>query len=141
MNEWHLSTPANHARFIVHHQNAWPKDCQYAHTCQLLCMRGIKNRKHRASANKAAHGLLQSDVLQVNETNSARDKKDFTNYKISALPLLAYERDNNRVLGKKNAELEGRLAAAAGIIWELEKNQAALKSQLAITVSIDLFCP
>lgn len=84
---------------------------------------------------------MQSDVLQVNETNSARDKKDFTNYKISALSLLAYERDNNRVLGKENAELEGRLAAAAGIIWELEKNQAALKSQLAITVSIDLFCP
>jgi len=45
------------------------------------------------------------------------------------------------VLGKKNAELEGRLTTAAGIIREVENKQAALKSQLAIKVSTDLFCP
>ncbi len=106
-----------------------------------MCTWGRNNRKHRASAIKAVHGLLQSDVLQVKDANSARDERDFTNYKITASSLLGYERDNNRVLGKKNAELEGRLATAAGIIRELEKHQAALKSQLAIKVSTDLFCP
>ena len=45
------------------------------------------------------------------------------------------------MLGKKNGELQGRLATAAGTIRELEKNQAALKSQLAVKVSTDLFCP
>ncbi|KAL0028137.1 hypothetical protein WJX77_009557 [Trebouxia sp. C0004] len=71
-------------------------------------------------------GLIQSwtaavQDAQVQDTNSARDEKDSTNYKITASSLLAYERDNNRVLGKKNAELEGTLAAAAGIIREHEK--------------------
>ncbi len=78
--------------------------------------------------------------LQVKETIRARDEKEFTNYKITASCLLAYERDNNRVLGKKSAELEGRLTTAADIIREVENNQAALKSQLAIKVSTDLFC-
>ena len=100
----------------------------------------MNNRKHRASAVKAVHGLLQSDVLHVRETNSAGDEKKFTNYTITASCLLAYESDNNRVLGKKNAELEGRLTTAAGIIREVENNQAALKSQLAIKVSTDLYC-
>ncbi len=68
-----------------------------------MCTWGMNNRKHRASAVKAVHGLLQSDVLQVKETNRARDEKEFTNYKITASCLLAYESDNNRVLGKKNA--------------------------------------
>ncbi len=101
----------------------------------------MNNRKHRASAVKAVHGSLQSDVLQVKDADSARDEKEFTNYKITTSSLLACERDSNKVLGKKNGELEGRLATAADTIRELEKNQAALKSQLAIKVSIDLFCP
>ena len=98
----------------------------------------MSNRSFRALGNKAVHGLLQSDAVQVKD---ARDEKDLTNYKITTSSLVAYERDDNKVLGKKNGELEGRLAAAAGTIRELEKNQAALKSQLAIKVSTDLFCP
>ncbi len=101
----------------------------------------MNNRKHRASAIEAVHGLLQSDVLQAEDANSARHEKVFIDYKITASSLLAYERVNSRVLGKKNAELEGRLATSAGTIWEVENNQAALKSQLAIKVSTDLLCP
>ena len=96
----------------------------------------MSNRSFRALGSKAVHGLLQSDAVQVKD---ARDENDLTNYKNTTASLVAYERDDNKVLGKKNGELEGRLAAAAGTIWELEKNQAALKSQLAIKVSTDLF--
>ena len=106
-----------------------------------MCTWGMNKRKHRPSAIEAVHGLLQSDVLQVKETVSARDEKEFTNYKITTSSLLACERASNKMLGKKNGELEDRLAAAAGTIWELKKTQAALKSQLAIKVSTDLFCP
>ncbi len=60
---------------MVCQKNAWPKDCQHTHTRQLMCVRGMNNRKHRASAVKAVHGLLQSDFLQVKETNRARDEK------------------------------------------------------------------
>lgn len=102
-----------------------------------MCTWELNNRKHRASTSKEVHSLLQSEFLQAEDANSARN--EFTNYKITAKSLEAYER--NKVLGMKNAELEGRLAIAAGIIREVEKNQAALKSQLAIKVSTDLFCP
>ena len=91
----------------------------------------MNNRKYRASANKVVHGLLQTDAVQVKD---ARDEKDLTNYKITVSSLEAYERDINKVLGKKNGELQGSLATAAGTIRELEKNQAALKSQLGIRV-------
>ncbi|DBB13142.1 TPA: hypothetical protein ACH3X3_005866 [Trebouxia sp. C0006] len=79
-------------------------------------------------------GLVQSwqAAVQEAQVKDARDEKDLTNYKNTTASLVAYERDDNKVLGKKNGELEGRLAAAAGTIRELEKNQAALKSQLAI---------
>ena len=126
---------------MVCQKNAWPKDCQHTHTRQLMCTWGMNSRKHRASAVKAVHGLLQSDVLQVKDADSAKDEKEFTNYKITTSSLLACERDSNKVLGKQNGELEIRLATAADTIRELEKNQAALKSQLAIKVSTDLFCP
>ncbi|KAL0053285.1 hypothetical protein WJX82_003721 [Trebouxia sp. C0006] len=69
---------------------------------------------------------------RAKDANSARHEKVLIDYKITASSLLAYERDNSRVLGKKNAELEGRLATSAGTIREVENNQAALKSQLAI---------
>ena len=68
--EWHWSTPKNHTLSMVCQKNAWPKDCQHTHTRQLMCVRGMNNRKHRASAVKAVHGLLQSDFLQVKETNT-----------------------------------------------------------------------
>ena len=45
------------------------------------------------------------------------------------------------VVGKKYAELEGKVATAASVTQEHGKNQAALKAQLATQVSTDFSLP
>jgi len=78
---------------------------------------------------------MQSAILQDKDAKRAIGEKAFINFKITASSLLAYERDNNMVVGRKYAELEGKLVTAASVIQEHGKNQAALKAQLATKVS------
>ncbi len=103
------------------------KPCAFHCTLEDRKAKGQRSVNIHTLPNLYAQGLLHGDHLQVKD---ARHEQDFTSYKITASSLEAYERDNNRVLGKKNGELEGRLATAAGTIRELEKNQAALSHSL-----------
>ncbi len=90
---------------------------------------------------KAVRGLLQSAVLQVTDAKRAITEKAFINFQITASSLVAFESDNSMVVGKKYAELEGKVATAASVTQEHGKNQAALKAQLATKVSTDFSLP
>ena len=90
---------------------------------------------------KAVRGLLQSTVLQVTDAKRAITEKAFINFQITASSLVAFESDNSMVVGKKYAELEGKVATAASVTQEHGKNQAALKAQLATQVSTDFSLP